>query len=402
MPLPDYTPPKKKTKTKATPTPRSSATWTPPDQADRQRAFRASGGPSLVGSKPAPVTTVTPSVSSVPSLLGPQIPGYTKAQSDFIWGQVKAATLPAEQKIAEASTVAGQKAIQGYYGALTPLLERIVPQVQAGYTQAAELDALLGRGFGGTLASGDAATNAANAATMNLTGGTMPPVDNSPVGRALGWLGAGLEAQGLNVTGAAAGAAAQMMPGQIAAMGGEAVTSLARAQQEADREFSAQRANLAAQIPGLVLKYGAEAVDQALKASQAQQADIKIIGDSKTGYFSLNTTTGKLTRPVQPGASSPSIYSRTYKDDTGVVWGIRADGGVDRLPGNVKPDVTYSRVYKDDTGVWRGIRADGTGVDVLPGDVKPPKIQNITTSGGGIMAFDPASNTYTWIRQPTE
>lgn len=132
--------------------------------------------------------------------------------------------------------------------------------MQQGYSQAAGLDALLGKGFGNQLGQSQDAANAQAQDLLRLSGGQaqLPGVQQAiggvPVQNALGFLHGGLPTQGLNQAGAAFGAAARMLPAEFAGTGQEQVASVLAKAALADQGFGQKRADLAAQLPGLILK----------------------------------------------------------------------------------------------------------------------------------------------------
>ncbi len=217
-----------------------------------------------------------PTKAASPSNLAPQIPGLTPDQSATVWGQVQAAQLPASQKITDAqatSDAAAQQmlnAIGGYYRSLGTGLAGIAPQVQQGYQQAAGLTGLLGAGIGGTVSAPDAALNQQNQQIGNVTGVQLPTVNSSPLSQALSWLHGGLPASGTADVGAAANAAARQLPGLAELQGGQQLGQVASKALAADQKFGLDQSNLAAQIPGLVAKYGAQAVKEALAQTNTQ------------------------------------------------------------------------------------------------------------------------------------
>ena len=176
----------------------------------------------------------------------------------------KAAQLPQTQAIhnAQAQSDAAARAqaasISGYTAALAPILAHIAPAVQQGYTQAAGLDALLGKGFGNDLGTDQGAANSQAQSILNNSGGqaqlggVQQAIGGQGVQNALGFLNGGLPAQGLNQAGAAFGAAAKTLPASFAGQGTQELGSLAAKQQLVDQGFGQKLTDLAAQLPGLV------------------------------------------------------------------------------------------------------------------------------------------------------
>ena len=165
------------------------------------------------------------------------------------------------QAQADAQARAQQASLAGYTHALAPILAQIAPAVQQGYTQAAGLDALLGKGFGNELGQSQQAAQDQSAGILQNAGApagqqaaVSQAIGGSGVQNALGFLHGGLPAQGLNQAGAAFGAAALMLPGEFAQSGQQQLGQLIGKQNLADQGFTQKLSDVAAQLPGLILK----------------------------------------------------------------------------------------------------------------------------------------------------
>lgn len=221
----------------------------------------------------------------------------------------KAAQLPQTQAIhnAQAQSDAAARAqaasISGYTAALAPILAHIAPAVQQGYTQAAGLDALLGKGFGNDLGTDQGAANSQAQSILNNSGGqaqlggVQQAIGGQGVQNALGFLNGGLPAQGLNQAGAAFGAAAKTLPAAFAGQGQQELGSLAAKQQLADQGFGQKLTDLAAQLPGLVLKN-----ENTLQTQQALQ-------DYHNAQLSINEQRAKDTAAYQRGELTARQYA---------------------------------------------------------------------------------------------
>lgn len=210
----------------------------------------------------------------------------------------QASQLPAVQAIrdaqaqADAAAKQNQQTVAGYYAALAPIMQHIAPAVGQGYQQAAGMDALLGKGFGNELGQQQAANQTQAQGILGLAGapaGQQANVNQMIGGQgtqnALGWLNGGLPATGLEQAGAAAQAAASSLPASVAGQGGQQLASLLARQQAADQGFAQKRTDLAAQLPGLILKN---------ENTLANQAATNAYHNAEANAATENAATGRL------------------------------------------------------------------------------------------------------------
>ena len=251
------------------PTPRSSATQLPPSSmppATKTVAVAAHTRTIPVAKpKASPLAATLPGVDQEAALRAQLAvtPGIQTAQST-------AAT-------DAANTAAQAKLISGYYQALGPLLAQAAPGVQAGYQQAAGTDAMLGSAFGGQLNGMDAANNQQAQSILQGQGAPAGQQANAAaatgtpgLGDALGWLNAGLPAQGLTQAGAAYGAAARLLPGQVSQLGGQELAQNAAIGAGQQTTQDQKIAALAARIPGLMETYAPSIAREDASAGAAQ------------------------------------------------------------------------------------------------------------------------------------
>lgn len=281
-------------RTKPVPTPRSAPTDSPRPTSYRREptsVIKTSATPpasrppkkTKKSKNPGPGTTVDAGTVMTPT--GARAPAGTTG-ADPITAWVNAAQLPQLQAIQNAqaqSELAAKNAATtttGYYGALGDVLKGIGPATQAGYSTAAGNDSAFAKGFSDGLAHVQGQTSAEGANIAGIAGGTAPASANlggTGATDALYGLGGYIPATTMDREGAAFGAAANNLPNTAAGIGAADIAQINAKQREDQQGFTKNYADLAAQVPGLRLTYGAELAKQNLARETAanREADVR-------------------------------------------------------------------------------------------------------------------------------
>lgn len=300
------------------PTPRSTATQVPTSVSGTLQLPKAVATAYTGAQKPAAVTPAAPSLAAQVSAL------------------VQQSLLPQQQAIKDAQTQADQQAAaqeantRGYYTALASILQGIAPQVQAGYTQAANTDAMLGQGLTDQLGQTQAQTGQEAQNVLNLSGGqqqagqVQQAIGGPGVGQAVNFLGAQLPGQTLASQGAAFGAAAQMLPATAALTGGQQAAQIGNTALTNDQQFQTQLKQLAATAPGLATQYQSALAKQQLatdtfNANQKYRNDVLTQNAQKTNIDSA-LKVAALTGVVN---GKPTL---AYQKQVATLTGVNPDG----------------------------------------------------------------------------
>lgn len=330
-----------------------------------------------------------------------------------------------QQASSDAAARAQAASITGYMSALAPLLQHIAPAVQQGYTQAAGMDALLGKGFADETSQQQGANTGQANQILGLSGA--PPGQHTEVGQAiggpgvanaLGWLNGGLPATGLEQAGAAYGAAAKALPAEFAGQGLEQIQSLQAKQGLADQGYAQKVADIQARYPDLFLK----SEQQVTKDQQTAANDQSMI-DARTAATKINAAKVGIAQQV---AADRAAYQRgelSARDFSNKIQAARAQTAAldaeqrtaiaraNAVTSRMNAQTSRSRVqavttpkFSSSTSRSLGYRADQFGNPILvngsprllPGfgfDAKGDIVKTSTSSTTKVHGFTPAQLT---------
>ena len=379
------------------PTPRGAATQMPPS---------VGPAPKTVVVAAHTRTVPTPKPKPAPSPLAAALPGVDQEAALRAQLAVTPSIQAAQAAQAQdaANTTANAKLLAGYYGALGPLLAQIAPGVQAGYQQAAGTDAILGSAFGGQL-TGQDAMNAGQAASIlqgqGAPAGQITVAQNatgSPgLGDALGWLNAGLPAQGLTQAGAAYGAAARMLPASVAGIGGQEIAqnnTLGAAQNATEQQ---KIDNAVARIPGLLETYAptiarenaALASAQSLanyRTVQTQVAQEKVKLSAQVDAANVAYHNGELSAKQYADQLSAAKLKATQLDDQAKLAISQFSANTSRMNATTSAyRATHPslKIEEASNGAKYVVNSDGTA-SLLPGALGQPKSKSATSSASSV------------------
>lgn len=294
---------------------------------------------------PVVKTKATATPSSFSLLGGAMTPAQFQQQ---LAAEVTAAQLPQTQALAQAQTSdaatakAQETATTGYYKALAEALQNIAPQVNQGYQTASANDAAIAKGYADGLQHVQSLAGDQNNAVLNVSGGTQQsgqvaqatggPAEASAL---YGMTGA-IPATNLSNEGAAFGAAASMMPGTAAGLGAQQIQRVAQQEQTNQNQFAQQKADLAAQVPGLQLNYGNQLLTQEDNQQQKQFQNLIAAG--------INPYTGQPT--YQANASTVNTQTKqaaATKPDSSLssTLGYEVDSNGSPIGGKITPIKGY-------------------------------------------------------------
>lgn len=302
--------------------------------------------------------------------------------------QATASLLPQSQALTQAQTSdaatakAQEAATTGYYAALASALQKIAPQVNAGYQTAATNDNAFSQGYSDALAHLNTQQGTQDAAMNNLAGGNTPTSAATTAQAALPTIMHGLTgvipATGLASEGAAFGAAASAMPATATGLGGQQMQRITQQELANQAGFSQQKAGLAAQIPGLETTYGNQILTQQDQAQQKVMTDMLAAG--------INPFTGTPTYKATD--ANKTAGAAVTRAKTGATTGASEDAA--------RTTTTQDTTYKTAASQTRanGFISNAAGQPILKdGKMQPAGGYSIDSSGNLVKDSSGASAT---------
>lgn len=336
--------------------------------------------------KPPRKTAPQASVSPYPGYLSPQQQLALATQS--VTAALDPQTLAVQQQIDQAKTDAMNQAAsqRAAYAALGDIYNSEAQNTDQTYTDAANRQATFAKGFSDAMQQiQQGAADQGNKLLANNGAPSGQDLSAGNQGDVVYALGGYNPASVLNAQGAAFKTAALGMPAEAKGLGIQAADQANATGAANVQTLQNQLAQVNAQRPSLLT--------QALNSIQSQQSNAyqdylaankgSIFGSDKSGYFSINPSTGRITQltaPV-PGATSPKVFGSaksgyfTIDPNTNKVTQltnpVANTGGSGSTHLQVKTVNGHTVVFDPTTGTFT---TPGTGQPIDPNTLtKPPK-----------------------------